>query len=258
MKSMEPARWGTTDLPADGSLRFRCGDLCFEVSAPDDEISFVSWREDEEGGERTEETLSRFVLPPGDRKLGIFPGMPALPVLVEPETPFHILPGAKARAYLKIPVSVIAKAGKDEWELGEFPTVRLSESWFGELDSGELCYWLTTGLSREPFEDLPRDLVQAPVHIHNAAAETLQVSRLCLRVNHLAIYEESAGLWASETRVKFQGGVKSSQIDIHQESPPETDDAVLIGEPREKGPATRVGRTFRSLRKWTSNLLDVE
>lgn len=248
--------WGDQNLPPDDTVSFRCGDLAFEVATGAGEIALTSWRNVD--GNRAGETSARWAVPKGREVLQITPGMPKLPVLVEPESPFHVLPGASARAYLQIPVSVILKFGSGGWLLDEFPSSPLSETWFGELESGELCYWLATGLSRKPFENLPGDRIQAPVYIQNDSAETLQVTRLCLRVAHLSIYQQADQLWASETNVRFQGGSGSSNIDIQSGPPPEAGDAGLVGEPREKGPASRVGRTFRSLRKWTTNLLDVD
>lgn len=259
MSASPPSLWGTRSLEPNETFEIRCGALVVDVTTGKDEVSLSSRFEgDGSSSSGKAETWTRWAIPPGTDSLVVTPTMPRYPVLVAPDTPFHVLPGAVVKVFLEIPISVLLRIGRQSRILEEFPTAILSQTWFGETDSGELCFWLATGLHRESRGSRSADIVEAPVTIRNESSESLQVSRLCLRVAHLSIYETPGGLWASETIVRYQGGPNPSKIDIAEDAPSEARGGTLVGEPREKGPRGRVGRTFRSLRQWTRDLLDVD
>lgn len=244
--------WGKVVLSPDDTFEFHCGPVTVSVRSEHGELLLAS------GEDVSEAEPTRWALPGRERELVFAPALPNLPVLVEPESPFHLLPGASARVYLAIPVTVVAKAEVSGAVLHEIPSSVLSQTWFGELESGELCYRLPTALSREAFKEPKPDRITAPVQIRNDSTETLPVTRLCLRVSHLAVYCDGEGLWTSETEVRFQGGSKASRISVQTGPPKEASGAVLVGAAREAGPVGKVGRSFRSLRKWTKDLLDVD
>ena len=248
----ETKQWGKISLSPDETFSFHCGEIAISGLCENDELSLVAKVREEE------KDPTRWALPKNDHDLVVAPALPDLPVLVEPESPFQVLPGASARVFLAIPVTVVLRASQSKAVLEQIASSVLSQTWFGELDSGDLCYRLPTALSREPFPDHREDRITSPVEIRNDASEALPVTRLCLRVSHLPIYQSDDGLWTSETEVRFQGGNKSSRIEIQKGPPNEAPNADLVGEAQEKGPVTKVGRSFRSLRKWTREFLDPE
>ncbi|MEX2578317.1 MAG: DUF432 domain-containing protein [Verrucomicrobiales bacterium] len=260
---LEPIGWGTRSLEEPDRTRLRCGRLLVEFSKVEDEICLASRNLSEEEFESLDETApvewTRWAVCTGTEEVRIAPGLPRLPVMVDPEDSFHVVPGAEARIYVRIPLSVVVRlTDKFDQLLGEFPTETLSQTWFGETDNGELCYWLSSRASRRTLDELDEAGIQAPVTIHNDSAETLQVSRLCLRVGGLSIYRSGDSLWTNETTIRFQGGAVPSKVAVKSGPPKEAAAAHLISGPREAGPSTAMARTFRSLRRWTVDLLDIE
>ncbi len=260
---LEPIGWGTRSLEDAGRTRMRCGKLLVELSRGSNEICLSSRNLEEEEFATLDESApvkwTRWAACTGTRDVEIEPGLPSLPLLVDPEDEFHVLPKAEARIYVRIPLSVVVKVHDDfDQLLGEFPTETLSQTWFGETDAGELCYWLTSAAHRERISDPDESGVQAPVTIANDSSEPLKVSRVCLRVAGLSIYREGNSLWTNETVVRYQGGQSPSKVSIKNGPPADAPAAHLVSGPRSKGPATAVARTFRTLRRWTVDLFDTE
>jgi len=258
---LESIGWGTRSLEDAARTRMRCGRLLVELSSGDDEICLSSRNLSDDEFESLAETdpvqWTRWAACTGTGDVEIAPGLPALPLLVDPEDEFYVLPNGEARIYVRIPLSVVVKVHDDfDQLLGEFPTETLSQTWFGETDSGELCYWLSSGVHRERFENLDESGVQAPVTIINDSPEPLQVSRVCLRVAGLSIFRTENSLWTNETVVRYQGGKSPSKVAIKSGPPSDAPAAHLVAGPRSAVPVTAVARTFRTLRRWKAGLFD--
>jgi len=263
---LEDITWGKRALGNRARARISCGRLLVELSKRDDEICLAAKLLDEEefaalraGDSSVPVKWTRWVACSGTDEVTLVPHFPTHPVLVEPAEPFHVLPGAQAHICVRIPLFLAVRVAEgDDQILGEFPTEALSETWFGDAESGELCFWLGAAVTRD-FESVqPEDLsgIHAPVVIRNESTEVLQVSRLCLRVAGLSVYQGDGRLWANETVVRYQGGPSPSRINIKQGPPPEAPTAALVAGPRRSTDGTIVARTFRSLRRWTADLLE--
>ena len=75
--------------------------------------------------------------------LQLSPAMPDRPVVVRPEMPVKIPPAREALFFVSIPIWVRINAGSgDLLKLCEHPSLVLSNTWFGDPMSGELCYAL--------------------------------------------------------------------------------------------------------------------
>lgn len=266
MEPLEDITWGKRSLGNGTRTRLFCGRLLVELSKRDDEICLASKLLDDQefealraGDASALVKWTRWVACSGTDAVTLVPHFPTHPVLVEPAEPFHVLPGAQARIWVRIPLLLAVRVAEgDDQILGEFPTEALSETWFGDAESGELCFWLGAAVSREidgGRED-DRSGIHAPVVIRNESTEVLQVQRVCLRVSGLSVYHGDGWLWASETVVRYQGGPSPSRINIKHGPPPESPTATLVAGPRQSADGTIVARTFRSLRRWTADLLE--
>src|SRR6056297_3664847 len=93
---MESIGWGTRSLEDVARTRMRCGRLLVELSRGDDEICLSSRNLDEEEFETLDESApvkwTRWAACTGTRDVELAPGLPALPLLVDPEDEFHVLP----------------------------------------------------------------------------------------------------------------------------------------------------------------------
>ncbi|MAS95143.1 MAG: hypothetical protein CMO55_18255 [Verrucomicrobiales bacterium] len=254
-------RWGELDFAEADQNRVRCGDVLVEMRRSGKEISLASRQlKDGETGEEDDDSAkwTRWAVSNNSDKIQILPSLPDLPVLVNPTTPFNILPGADVRLFVRLPISVtVGVRGDLEQTLLEVPTEKLSNTWFGETDNGELCYWLEADIHTEPLPEIDAAGAMAVLAVHNDSSETLPVERICLRVGGLTLYQADDRLVTNATVIRYQGGVQPSNVTLKNNPPREYKAAKLVNLPREAGPQNVVGRTFRSLRKWTVDLLDI-
>jgi len=159
----------------------------------------------------------------GQGEIVVRPALPDRPVIVRPRSPVAILPGRSARFFVRIPawVSIVAAHGERREILIQRPVVRLSNTWFGEPDNGELCYAFASPLAASPAEaESTPFTVVCPVAIRNEAAEPLDFQRLCVRVQYLSLYAGEESLATNEVIFHYRGADQSSQITFH-EGPPD-------------------------------------
>lgn len=184
------------------------------------------------------------VVEPVDR-LRLAPRFPPRPVVAEPDRSFRLLPRARARIFVRVPlwVGVEAAAGGPH-PLTEVPSVVLSDTWWGGYTEGELCYWLRTSARRRVPPEVHRPhLAVCPLELHNRSDRELPVERIVLRVAHLSLFARDGHLWADATRVRYRGHDEPSEIEVSGAVPEEAPDAVRVADPREPPPH----RGFRAL-----------
>jgi hypothetical protein len=129
------------------------------------------------------------------------------------------------------------------------PTVVLSDTWWGTLEEGELCYWLETRARRAIGPaDLVSHLVVCPLHLVNESDEPLHVEKIALRVAYLTIYRAGEGLWSDQTRVLYSGDVEGSRLEMEGRPPREATDPVLLSPPERIAAGGLRARTFRRFR----------
>jgi hypothetical protein len=153
----------------------------------------------------------------------LIPVMPVRSVVVRPEVPVKIPTDKEALFFVSIPIWIRVTAGADQVILCEEPSLILSNIWFGDPMSGELCYSLRSrarrySLPNRDSDPLPNRAV-CPVQIRNAAPVQLDVERFCVPVEHLRIYAGQKQLWTNNIHITFRGDDKASHIN-YAESPP--------------------------------------
>ncbi len=218
-----------------------------------------SRRNHEHAPDALETAWSRWA-PPGEvHEVELLPIFPDRPVAVDPETPFHLLPGASARIYVRVPLWVQvgippANGGEKRLVLAAFPTVSLSDTWWGGMENGELAYWLETTARREMRQEFFEDhLAACPLVVTNHAASELRIEKLALRVAHLSLFVRDGELWSDECLVSYQGDQEGSQISVTGSPPSAAPDAVRIGAPRtpiHRGVRARTFGRLASISGW--------
>ncbi len=127
--------------------------------------------------------------------------------------------------------------------------ITLSDTWFGTLTDGELCYWLPTQARRsvtpEIFEPY---LAICPLQLENRSHGDLDVIKIALRVSHLSIFQDEGRLWADGTRVRYRGDEEGSDIDMQRRAPDEAPGAELVMPPRTPVSRGLRTRTFARLK----------
>ncbi|MBN2138101.1 MAG: DUF432 domain-containing protein [Sedimentisphaerales bacterium] len=177
-------------------------------------------------------------------KVLLRPAAPDRPAVVRPELPIKIPSGQEALFFVGVPVWVQIGAGETgQVRLCEKPSVALSNIWFGDPMSGELCYSLRTRARRSVFDAQPQPhRAVCPVTIHNSAAAQVDVERFCIHVAHLSIYPGQSRLWTNGVRITYKGEAENTQLE-YSKNPPDYEkvDAVLTP------PRTPVKKSFSKI-----------
>jgi hypothetical protein len=177
-----------------------------------------------------------------DGVLRLVPLLPDKPVVIRPESIIKILPHEKVQFFLPLPIIVGIQTERvdESVTLREIPFQKMPFTWFGETDTGELCYSFATPLNSN-FSELEFDLGHAVcvLKINNDSPSSLDFHRLCIRAEHLRLYQGPKSLWTNEVIVHFKGPEQWSQVDFADSVP--YYEKVNEGH---YGPRRPVGRNF--------------
>lgn len=251
--------WGEYTIPPTEPLTVGLGPLLLWARTWADEIWLAhspgDWTrpEDVSGPEPPPEDASwvRWPVPDGTDRLLLSPVLPPRSIVVEPELAFRLLPGTRARIFVRVPLwaRVELAEGEGAVPLTEVPTLVLSDTWWGGFTEGELCYWLPTTARRHQTRELfAPHLAMCPLQLSNRSDEELQVEKIALRVAHLSLFSDEGRLWADETRVRYRGEEEGSDIDTSGKAPAEASGAIRVRAPRSPVPRGFRARTFARLR----------
>jgi len=221
------------ELPVEGAVASACpvfGDDCADPPAD------LEWR--------------RWAGIEGMSQVRVTPVMPDRAVMVRPEGPLEIPKGRWALFFVSIPVWLRVSVGPDpEVTLCEVPTVVLSNTWFGDPSTGELCYSLTSRARRafRPNQTEPHCAL-CPVTVRNDSSEELAMDRVCLRVEHLAVYEGASQLWTNGATLRFHTGEQGGQVEFDNAAPGFEAVGPALGEPREPFRRGLLKRSFSNFK----------
>jgi hypothetical protein len=150
-------------------------------------------------------------------KLLISPSLPEKP-LVFKGSKLHVSPGQRLTFFLKIPLTIQVYFSKNQTEnlLKEIPVKRLSDTWFGEPFSGEPAFVLGHEFffSMEEIECSEFEAI-CPINIYNNSPLVLEVERLIIRVENLALYLNENKLITSQVAIEYKGKDIISSASFH-------------------------------------------
>jgi hypothetical protein len=181
------------------------------------------------------------------------PVLPDRPLVLRPDRPLTILPGESALFFLEIPVWFrLADAGERRILIFEEPLVVLSNTWFGDPQSGELCYTLDIRLHQGIESVAPCEyLAVCPLSLTNDSISDLPFEKLCLHAENLSVYRGSSRLWTNRLNVVFKGPTQATQIQIVNALPDFEPGLTLAAEAREQADAWSIRKTFSMLKYFT-------
>ena len=189
---------------------------------------------------------SRWVCGPDCEQVLLVPVTPDRPVVVRPELPVKIPPGREALFFVGIPMWVRIMAGDAQMvQLCEQPAVILSNIWFGDPTSGDLCYSLRTRARRDisNWQTEPHRAV-CPVTISNSANTQLDVERLCVHAVHLSVFPGASRLWTNRVRITFKGKGEVSQLEYAEKPPDYEEVGDVLSKPRRSVKKTLLKRSL--------------
>lgn len=184
-----------------------------------------------------EREWTRWVLDDQVDCIQLRPQLPNRPIIVRPEMAMCLTPQQSVRFFVGLPISLQITLGSKNVELMEIPTQILSNSWFGSVTEGELCYALKTTAKRKVEQLLPAPhRAVFPLEIRNHSTEMLRFERLCLRAQHLKIYQGKDRIWTSHGRISYRGEDKWSRFVYANRAPDMEQSLHLLADARTPAP----------------------
>jgi len=245
------ATWGGISLLEDVFTDHRVGPLHILLKRVANELWIAFDRTQVEHPDPNMQDWSRWALKKKDSVVEIWPVMPNLQVIVRPEYPFMLSPGASVKVYTRIPVWVAVFAhDPKKHKLTESPTVLLSKTWYGDFVDGVMCYWIHSAARREMSKDLLQEhTAVATLLIRNESENDLQIDKLSIRVDRLSLYDSEGYLWTDEMDIRYHGEDQHSDITMSGKAPKELVQPKLITTPRDPAKKSFAERTFRIIKE---------
>jgi hypothetical protein len=240
--------WGLHEILEGEDLQLQVGPLALQLARESGEIRVAATRGDEDRDDESDWT--RWAPADWRGELALTPALPDRTVIVQPENAFWLLAGAEARIYVRIPLFVrIDALGARRTHLTTIPAVELSDTWWGTLEEGELCYWIRTAARRRITNERVVHLAICPLQLVNHSSDDLNVDKIALRVEYLSLHADSDGsIWSSETRVRYLGESEGSRLQVSGDSPAEAPEAELMTPARARMAKGLTARTFARLK----------
>lgn len=183
-------------------------------------------------------------------RISVMPSFPDRPLIIRPEHPLRLVSGAEVAVFTRVPVfvSIYEAMSSPHRLITQIPSVRLSNTWFGSMTEGEMCYWLKTRARQftEEREFLPY-LCTCPIRVVNTSDEELLVDKLCLRMNILSIYEQEGRLWSDQMNIIYKGEEKFSDLIAARKPPLQAAGGQLLRPPQKVSSGNIAQRTFKAL-----------
>lgn len=246
--------WGEMNLQPDTVNKWQNGPLVIWFQKLENEL-WVGYQYFSADADPVPETppadlnWSRFTIDTPNPKLDICPVFPDRSVVIKTEYPFWLTTKAQVKIYVRVPIWVRVEIKSAKIKLAEIPVVVLSNTWFGDNTSGQLCYWISSSARQTMEPDAGRQfLAICPINIKNKTEEDLLVEKFCFRVSELSLFYDGEQLWSDETRVNYRGSGDISLIDVTGKAPQEAKSARKIGEPRHPRKKGITQKTFETLK----------
>lgn len=189
---------------------------------------------EEKGNQNPDFSGADFFQSGKSNKLIISPDFPGKP-LVFKGTRLHVSPNQRLNFYLKIPLTIQIYFSKKLPEnlLKEFPVKRLTDTWFGEVFNGEPAFAMGSEFffSMEEIECSEFEAI-CPINIYNNSSSVLEVERLIIRVENLALYQNENKLITSQVAIEYKGKDIISSASYHYSKNIQGENAEILLKPR--------------------------
>lgn len=246
--------FGKIDLQEDQAHYMSLGNLHVWIKYQGEEIWIAHGFKNEIKGDLKEESppddieWSRWANKTVPDKIQILPVFPDLPLIVNSEFKLRISPDTKIQIFTRIPVWIRISVAKNDYQLIELPTIKLSRTWFGSTVEGELCYHATTKARRDlSHVDKKPYLVSCPILISNKSDDELDFENFCFRVERMSMYKDQEELWADETQIIYHGTDHNSDVIMTGKLPEGIEKKQLLSKPRKQIQKSLATRTFKRI-----------
>lgn len=197
----------------------------------------------------TDVKFQRYVFRQTPSAFRLLPCLMDRPVVVKTRQPVFIPPGESICFYISTPLCVRLMLGND-MELQEWPTVRLSDTWFGPSTRvGELCYAAKTH-ARHGISDLPlrphRAVTQLTIHNHDK--KVLNIDKISLPVQLLSLFQrDDHTLWTEAVTLEHHADQPLAKFKIERKLPTDAIASKRVSAPRQHIEKNALIRAFTGI-----------
>lgn len=179
------------------------------------------------------------------------PVLPDRAVVVRLNEVISVLPGEDVTFYMIVPLWMRIELADGSKLIGEIPTFRLSDTWFGPMSSlGSLCY----AAPGEMYLDLrsvplrPHCVITA-ITIRNLGGDSLKLERLNIPFPRLSLfYSQRSGFWTDRLTLERREDNEMANLRLDRQPPAEAAPTQFVVGPRAAGADTNsVVRAFSSI-----------
>ncbi|HKJ40633.1 MAG TPA: DUF432 domain-containing protein [Sunxiuqinia sp.] len=186
--------------------------------------------------------------------LHLLPSLPVKPVVLRNNKTIRIMSKQSVKLYLAIPINVQLLYGQPDQEhvITEMALESLSNTWFGETDGGEAAFSVGQRVAMNP-DDLKLTNFEAicPVKITNTSNHLLELERLIIRVENMALYLKNDQLIASKVNIEFKGPEQISNLAFSTDNKIHGENPVLVAKSRNSGTKSILGKSFHFIKHFT-------
>lgn len=186
--------------------------------------------------------------------LYVLPSLPIKPVVLRNNKTIKITPKQSIKLFLAIPVNVqfLYSQTDQEHVITEVTLESLSDTWFGEADSGEPAFSIGQGAHLTPDElNLKNYEALCPVKITNSSNHLLELERLIIRVENMSLYLRNNQLITSRALIDFKGPDQISNLSFTTDKKIHGDHPVLVSKARNAGMKSILGKSFHFIKHFT-------
>jgi hypothetical protein len=129
------------------------------------------------------------------------------------------------------------------------PVVTRSATWYGDPISGEHCYVEKSSAARvlQPDGGCTWQAV-CPITVHNRDRSSIEVTRLCVQVRHLGVFQGKERLWTQPVAIINREGHSPMEA-AYGQNPPEYEPIDrTLSEPRDLARKSLLSRGLGTLR----------
>ncbi len=192
--------------------------------------------------------IARFATSWEGRKLRIYPSLADRSVVVRPETPTWLGAHDEVVFYVSTPLWLCIET-QTALPILEIPTYRPSDTWFGDVQDGELAYASRTA-GRTSLEDVQAYHARAltRVSVRNATQTPMLIERINIPVPVLTLYQDARErFWTEGISLVAEERGNMAHLKLGPSAPKEAERAEKITLPRAEPTSNVLVRALHKL-----------
>lgn len=194
---------------------------------------------------------SNYFVDEGENALLAEISLPGKAVAARPEEPLLLPDGESAALTTPLPLELTLTTPGKGRSLTSLSSLVLSKSLFGEPDTGEIVYSSPLEVAqRSAGSEIPSFCARCDMRVNNISGGTLDISRVCIRVEYLGLFLGEQGFASDSIIFSFRGQDQASSLAFKRWT--ETATLRRIAPPRSSGYGNLIRKSFDFFRSLAS------